>query len=144
MDMTGLFDEIKAKANEIVVKIDEAAVGLADEKAASYKAGYDLGYAEGKASVVLPDPSSGELLFTQADMDKLAVVAKEEQAKADAALFQPQIDELAAKVAALQAQVDGFPAEKEAAVLAKQAEIMADYASSKVDDKAFEQKYGVN
>ena len=76
------------------------------------KAERDAGYVEGKASVVLPDASSEEKLFTQADMDRLAQVAKEEQA----AVMQPAIDGLAAQVNELNAKVEALVAEKDLAV----------------------------
>ena len=140
MDMTGLFDEIKVHASAIVEKIDAAAIGLEDEKAASYKSGYDVGYAEGKASVVLPSVE-GEKLYTQGDMDALAAVAKDEQAKADLAVYQPQIDALNESVAALQVKVDGFEAEKMAAVDAKVAELVAEFEAAEVDNAALIAKY---
>lgn len=114
-DVLGLFDEL-------IAKLQEGKLALEQEKAASYeagkKAGYDLGYVDGKASVVLPDPQDPAKLFTQADMDKLAEVAKGEQQAADAAFFQPQIDELNAKLGAqaeelaqVKVQVEGLAAE---------------------------------
>ncbi len=142
MDMTGMFDEIKGLASSIVEKVDAAAVGLADEKAASYKEGYDVGYAEGKASIVLPS-DDGEKIYSQGDMDKLAAVAKEEQSAADVALFQPQIDALAEKVAAMQVLVDGFAVEKEAAVASKVAELIAEFENVELDNVALIAKYKV-
>lgn len=140
MDMTGLFDEIKVHAAAIVEKIDSAAVGLEEEKAASYKAGYDTGYAEGKASVVLPS-EGGDKIYSQADMDNLAAVAKAEQQKADQDLFQPQIDKLSADMAAMQVVVDGFEADKQAAVEAKVQELVAEFEAAEVDNAALIAKY---
>jgi hypothetical protein len=48
MDMTALYEEIKLKLQEIGLKVDEAQAGLEIEKQASYQ----MGYADGKASVV--------------------------------------------------------------------------------------------
>lgn len=63
----------------------QAQTSLSDELDAKYKEGYDKGFADGKASVVLPDPNNPDKLYTQADMDRVAAQAKADQVAADQA-----------------------------------------------------------
>jgi flagellar biosynthesis/type III secretory pathway protein FliH len=61
---------------EIEVKAQEGQVGIAAELQGKYDAGFAdgkaVGFTEGQASIVLPDPSNPDKIYTQADMDKLA------------------------------------------------------------------------
>ncbi len=110
MDVMALFDSL-------IAQLQDGKQMLEGEKAASFqagkdegdKAGYERGYAEGKASVVLPVPGTGEILFTQDDMDKVSAVAKDEVR----AELQPQIDELKVQVQAAQSDVEAIKAEFE-------------------------------
>lgn len=106
MDMTALYEEIKLKLQEIGLKVDEAQAGLEVEKQASYQKGYE----DGKASVVLPEPGTGEKLFTQEDMDRVAEIAKQEKLME----IQPQLDQLTSDLAAAKAEIDVLKAELEA------------------------------
>lgn len=101
------------KASEVKAQL-EADVALHEqlksEVAAELQAAKDQAYLDGKASVVLPDPASPDAIFTQADMDKLAQVAKEEQKAAD----QLVIDEIQGQIAALSQQVTDLQGQLEA------------------------------
>jgi hypothetical protein len=83
---------------EIEAKAQEGQVGIADELLAKYDEGYGKGFADGKASVVLPDPTNPDKLYTQADMDKVAAQAKADQVTAD----QAAADQAAAELKAAQ------------------------------------------
>jgi polyhydroxyalkanoate synthesis regulator phasin len=158
-DIQDKLDAIKAPFQAMMDAAD-AIPALVD---AAEKAKYDAGYADGKASVVLPDPNGTDKLFTQADMDQLAATAKAEQQKADQDAVQPQLDALSAQIAdlkaqlaaspdelsqqidALKVQVAGLQADLEAAnsALAKKDQEMADFKAAELEKiKALEAEFG--
>jgi len=103
--------------DEAIVKLQDAKALVETEKSEAKEAGrlegdkegFDRGYAEGKASVVLPEPGTGEKLFTQEDMDKVAAIAKDEVRGE----LQPQIDKLTADLEASQGELAAVKAELE-------------------------------
>lgn len=64
--------ETAAGAQLEVAKLDQ----LASDIEADLKAQYDAGYADGKASVVLPDPTDPGAQYTQAQLDEAVANAK--------------------------------------------------------------------
>jgi flagellar biosynthesis/type III secretory pathway protein FliH len=88
---------------EIEVKAQEGQVGIAAELQERYDTGFKdgkaVGFKEGQDSIVLPDPSNPNKLYTQEDMDKLAAqVASEKDAE-----YAPKLAEKDALVATAQA-----------------------------------------
>lgn len=142
-----------AVLSEQVAKIQEVKTQLEGELAAAKAAGvtegdavgYERGYAEGKASVVLPSTGTGELLFTQEDMDRVSQTAKDEKT----AELQPQIDDLKLQLAAaveetakIQLSLDEVKAAQAGAVdgalAAFKAELKAKYDEQQVAETAGE------
>ncbi len=83
---------------EIEAKAVEGQGAISSDLDAKYKEGYDKGYVDGQASIVLPDPSNPDKLYTQADMDRVVATSKQEQVDADqAALTQAAADLAAAQ-----------------------------------------------
>lgn len=129
-DITLTLEAIKAPFAEIVAKVDS--IPLAVE--AGEKLAYDEGYLAGKASVVLPDPASGELLFTQADMDRLAETAKAEKD----AQYLPQIDALNVKVA----ELEGRALTAEQALVDFKLMLKAKYEEAQSQEAGLEKMFG--
>ena len=121
IDLTAYFDDQIAKLQEAKAQY-----------LANLEAKYSEGYADGKASIILPSEGTGEKLFTQEDMNKLAETAKAEKD----AEYQPQINSLNEKVAALEAVVAGIDAKVADAVNAAKKEIAAKVKAAKADDDA--------
>ncbi len=96
-----------------------------DQYIADLQMKYDEGYAAGKASVVLPGTGTGTLLFTQEDMDAVALTAKAEKA----AELQPQIDAAVAEVAVVKAA-------GEQAVVDLKKDVAAKIRNASIDDMA--------
>jgi flagellar biosynthesis/type III secretory pathway protein FliH len=69
MGATELFKEIELKAQEGQVGIAQELQGKYDE---GFAAGKVVGFSEGQASIILPDPADPNKIYTQSDMDKLA------------------------------------------------------------------------
>lgn len=118
MDLMAFFDEKIAEFQE-----------AKNQYVTNLEARYQQGYVDGKASVVLPDPNSGELLFTQADMDQVAATAKAEKDNE----YAPQIAALNERISALESQPT-VDADKVAAdaIAAFKAELKAKYAEQQV------------
>lgn len=82
------------------------------------------GFAEGQASIVLPDPADPSAQYTQAQMDELAVIVRGEND---------------AEVAGLQGQIDSLRQELDS-VKAGQAQAISDLKVAMVDKvRAFKQ-----
>lgn len=93
-----------------------------DTLTSELKAQYDAGYADGKASVVLPDPSNPDKLFSQADMDSAVKTAKDEQSSVD----QDQISALNKQLLDAQTALAAAQADTAAQVAALKAKALAD------------------
>ena len=76
MGVTEILKEIEVKAQEGQVGIAAELQGKYDE---GFQAGKVVGFAEGQASIVLPDPADPNKIYTQGDMDKLAVQVRGEK-----------------------------------------------------------------
>jgi flagellar biosynthesis/type III secretory pathway protein FliH len=74
---------------------------LQEEFDAVRKEGYDKGYADGQASIVLPDPNNPDKKYSQADVDQIVLNTSNDVKAAD----QAQMDALSAQVADVQKQL---------------------------------------
>lgn len=125
IDLSAYFDDQIAELQEAKAQYE-----------ANLTAKYAEGYADGKASVVLPTPGTGELLFTQDDMGKLAATAKAEKD----AEYQPQLVALNQRVDELVLLVDGIDLRISGAVSSARKDIAAKMRNTKVDDEALIQE----
>jgi len=127
--------ETAAGAQAEVAKLDE----LEGDIQADMKAQYDAGYADGKASVVLPDPNDPGAKYTQAQLDEAIANAKLEAAQD----LQPQIDAAVAERDAAVGERDAAMAHAEAikakaldavAQLKAKDDLLADEASAAIQE----------
>lgn len=109
---------------EIEVKAQEGQVGIAAELQAKYDEGFKdgkvVGFKEGQDSIVLPDPSGTDKIYTQGDMDKLAEVVRGEKDAEYAPKLQEKDDLLAAKdveLAAVKLELETLKADFDAKVV---------------------------
>lgn len=114
MDLLQLLQDLIANLADLQAKLADAEASLAAAKQASF----DEGFAAGVASV----PVSGDLKFSQADLDAAVAAA---------------VGPLNDQIAAMQAQLDGVPGQIADAVSALKAELAQKYADALVDDIAF-------
>lgn len=105
-DIQGKLDLIKAPALAQIEAAD-AIPALVD---AEVKAFGESEYLRGQASIVLPEPGTGELIYSQEDADKLAEVVRGEN------------DEEVAKLTAVVSEKDAKIVELESALVSKDAE----------------------
>lgn len=107
-----LLEVLKGKAQ---AKVDEAQaeVDALVELGVVMEAELQAKFQEGKDSVILPEPGTGELLFTQDDMDALALQAKKEVTD----VLQPQIDQKVVELEAAVARVEKVKAGATQAIL---------------------------
>lgn len=76
MGVTEILKEIEVKAQEGQVGIAAELQGKYDE---GFTAGKEVGFKEGQASIILPDPADPNKIYTQGDMDKLAEQVRAEK-----------------------------------------------------------------
>lgn len=108
--------------------LNDLETAIADEK----KSAVDQAFLDGKASVVLPEEGTGEKLFTQDDMNRLA-----EQAKAEkAAELQGAIDAANAETSAVKAQAEADKLAAEQAHVDFKKEVARRIRDSQIDDLA--------
>lgn len=146
---------------EIEVKAQEGQMGIAGELQAKYDEGFAegeiVGFKKGQDSIVLPDPSNPDKIYTQSDMDSLAAIVRSEkdaeygpQLVAKDEAFAVQGAELAAvkaELEALKVDIDGrvvagalarvdmvkSVAKEELAAFAKADDDLAAGSSAKID-----------
>lgn len=105
MDLVKLLQDLAATITSLQAQLQDAQAALD----ASVKAGYDKGFSDGAASVVLPPAS--DKIFSQAELDQAVQAA-----------VQP-----------LQSQVDGIPALVDQKVLEAMVQFKADLLAKVVD-----------
>lgn len=128
-DIQSTLESIKAPFAELVQKVDSIPAAVE----AGEQAAYDQGYQDGKASVVLPVEGTGDKLFTQEDMNKLAETAKQEVRDLE---MTPAIESLNAQITELSTRVGNLENELAQAgpnaVANFKAELKAKYAEQQV------------
>lgn len=92
MGVTEILKDIEVKAQEGQLGIATELQGKYDE---GFTAGKDVGFQEGQASIVLPDPSNPDKIYTQTDMDSLAGIVRGEKDAEYAPLLAAKDQELA-------------------------------------------------
>lgn len=98
---------------------------------ATEKVNYDLGFADGQASIILPSPTDPTANYTQADMDALAVLVRSEN-KAQLEAKDEEIAAIALVRDGLQAQVDDFSNQVSNAVSLVKSDLLAKYKELQV------------
>lgn len=130
-EIQGKIDAIKAPFQGMIDAAD-AIPALVD---AAELAKFNEGFVSGQASIVLPSPDSPDVVYTQADMDKLAEIVRAENVEALAAK-DVELAGLGEKLVTLQAEVDGLPQVLADAVTTAKSEFLAKLEAVEVDNQA--------